>query len=144
MKLPVFTARTPDAITASGTDHISKQVRILMAAGFDEEAVKQFIMRTDEADYATRFEAAKAIRLHVHIAAQDIGEIMGCQFDPEHIFSLMLKSELTVAQVVEEICNIRAQHDMDTTIDTTPKVHKGDMHQAVYAARAEQVANHGR
>lgn len=142
-----FNAVAPDpayAASAPGGDNpVSKQIRSLELAGYGSEAAKQFIMRTDPKDHAARLAEANTIRVHIHLAAKNIGEIKGCIFDPEHVFALALKSGLTVKQVTEEIINIYAQNDVDTHTDTSRRVVTQN-NEAVYTARAAQVANHGR
>lgn len=144
MKIPKFTAVAPDP-TDNGTDPVSKQVRVLQAAGYDKPQIKHFLLRTDPKDYAARLAEANTIRLHVHIAAEDMGNIKGVSFDPEHVFALALKAGLTCKEVREEIIEIRAQHDADTSIDTARRIDSyGQNNSAVYTARAAQIANHGR
>lgn len=143
MKIPKFIGVVDP--TDNGTDPVSKQVRVLQVAGYDKPQIKHFLLHTNPKDYAARLAETNTIRLHVHIAAEDMGNIHGCSFDPEHVFALALKANLTCKQVCDDIIQIRAQHDEDTHTDTSRRVNSyGQNSNAVYTARAAQIANHGR
>lgn len=143
---PKFEAVTPDPIYAVGKggrdNHVSKQARVLQAAGYDKAQIGAFLMTTDVLQYTARLEEANSMRLYIHMAASDISVIRGVSFDPEHVFALALKSKMSATQVREEIITIRAEHDEATRVDTTP--YAGNRAADVYTARALQVANHGR
>ena len=144
MKIPKFTAVAPDP-AANGTDVVSKQVRALEAAGYTLEQRQFFFRTTDSKDYAARLAETNAMRLYIHIAADDMGNIHGCSFDPEHVFALALKAGLSADEVRVDIMNTRAQHDEDTHTNTARRIDSyGQNSTAVYTARAAQVANHGR
>ena len=147
-QLPKFTASVPDpfyAIGPGGRDNpVSKQVRALEAAGYTSDAIREFVLYTEPCDYAARQIQASAMRLRIHMAADRIGSIKGCSFDPDHVFCLALKSKLTEPQVRAEIIQIMAQHDEDTHTDTTRRIDNHSRNSEIYAARAAQVASHGR